>query len=457
MEVELIDSAEPPAFAIRTFNREEQFIEKDEYTEWIFFVRPLREGQFPLLLRVSVIEKIGEKERVRDIVLEETVVIVAETVEETADVSFKASGYVVGPQEEKPRKKTTKLKSLPTPALALIGLIAFSGLAFALATNVGGIRELLIPFFESPGSGMGKPGTLPNPDTLSNPVTLPNPATLPEPDTLPNKLDILPKPATLPKPIDKPKPEKKDSTTKVVQPTPPIAPPFKDPFASEMIFVKGGTFTMGCTDEQECDKTDSFTASKHQATINDFWIGKYEVTQAQWEAVMHNNPSENKGCDKCPVENVSWEMAEDFINTLNKLTDKKYRLPSEAEWEYAARGGKKSEGYKFAGGDNLEKAGWFYSNSDNKIRPVGSKVANELKLYDMSGNVSEWCVDWYDDEYGGYHNDSPIDNPKGPNSGEERVLRGGTFFDPFTACRVSSRDRCDPKFISKYYGFRLAQ
>ncbi|MBQ3247459.1 MAG: SUMF1/EgtB/PvdO family nonheme iron enzyme, partial [Alistipes sp.] len=161
----------------------------------------------------------------------------------------------------------------------------------------------------------------------------------------------------------------------------------------EMVFVKGGTFTMGATAEQGSD-ADSDEKPAHSVTVSNFYIGKYEVTQAQWEAVMGKNPSRFKG-DNLPVERVSWNDIQKFIEKLNAKTGKRYRLPTEAEWEYAARGGNQSKGYKYSGSNDIGSVAWYTDNSSSPTHPVGQKQPNELGLYDMSGNVYEWCSDWH--------------------------------------------------------------
>ena len=199
-----------------------------------------------------------------------------------------------------------------------------------------------------------------------------------------------------------------------------ISIPVKDGISIDMVRVEAGTFTMGATSEMK----DSYDSEKpaHQVTLtNDYYIGKYEVTQALWQAVMGNNPSEFKG-DNLPVENVSWNDCQKFISKLNLITGKTFRLPTEAEWEYAARGGKKSRGYQYSGSNNLSDVAWYYKNSGIKTHAVGTKQANELGIYDMSGNVSEWCQD----RYGDYSKSSQT-NPKGSTSGALRVLRGGCY------------------------------
>jgi formylglycine-generating enzyme required for sulfatase activity len=192
------------------------------------------------------------------------------------------------------------------------------------------------------------------------------------------------------------------------------------PIEPEMIFVQGGTFTMGFTLVNDNDFDDDELPA-HQVTVSDFYIGKYEITQKEWLSVMVYNPSLFKG-DNLPVDNVSWGEVQQFIHLLNLATGKEYRLPTEAEWEYAARGGNKSKGYKYSGGDNLDEIAWHGYNSSKKTHPVGQKKPNELGIYDMSGNVCEWCYDG-----NRVYNIDPQTNPKGPISGSKRVFRGGNW------------------------------
>jgi len=217
----------------------------------------------------------------------------------------------------------------------------------------------------------------------------------------------------------------------------------------EMIFVQGGTFTMGCTSEQnnDCDEGEKLT---HQVTVRDFYIGKYEITQAQWIAVTDSNPSYFKG-DNLPVETVSWNDVQEFIRKLNAQTGKQYRLPTEAEWEFAARGGAKSEGYKYSGSDIADKVAWYDGNSDNKIHPVGTKSPNELGIYDMSGNVLEWCSDWKSS-----YSSTAQTNPQCPSFGIYRINRGGSIANYARLMRVSWRNSDDPASRYSCLGFRLA-
>ncbi len=216
----------------------------------------------------------------------------------------------------------------------------------------------------------------------------------------------------------------------------------------EMVFVKGGRFKMGATAEQG---KDAYKDEKpvHSVTVSDFYIGKYEVTQAQWEAVMGKNPSYFKG-DNHPVENVSWNDVQKFIKKLNAKTGKRYRLPTEAEWEYAARGGDQSKGYKYSGSNDIGSVAWYTNNSGKQTHPVGQKQPNELGLYDMSGNVYEWCSDWY-----GRYSSGLQTNPTGPAKGSDRVLRGASWNILAWCCRVSDRSHISPSGRGSYYGFRL--
>jgi len=221
------------------------------------------------------------------------------------------------------------------------------------------------------------------------------------------------------------------------------------PIKIEMVFVQGGTFTMGCTeDEGECEYGET---PVHSVTLGNFHIGKYPVTQKQWKMIMEDNPSSFKN-DEAPVENVSWNDVQVFIERLNAATDGNYRLPTEAEWEYAARGGSKGKNYKYSGSNTINEVAWYYENSSNSTHPVGGKLPNELGLYDMSGNVWEWCNDWYNLDY---YAISPQNDPQGPATGAYRVLRGGAWLNPADACRVAYRNNENPDSRRNGVGFRL--
>lgn len=220
-----------------------------------------------------------------------------------------------------------------------------------------------------------------------------------------------------------------------------------------MIAVEGGSFEMGATSNQ-VDEANDDESPLHEVTLSNYYIGEIEVTQELWKAVMGNNPSYYKNLQN-PVEQVSWTQCQEFVKNLNKLINKKYSLPTEAQWEYAARGGNRSKGYKYSGSDILDNVAWYGAYVDestaNGTRAVASKQPNELGLYDMSGNVHEWCSDWYGD----YPNSSQVD-PKGPSGGKQRVMRGGNWYRKPEHCRVSSRNYSKPSYTNRCLGFRLA-
>ena len=215
-----------------------------------------------------------------------------------------------------------------------------------------------------------------------------------------------------------------------------------------MVRVDGGTFQMGATSEQGSD-VDWDEIPAHQVTLSPYYIGETEVTQALWETVMGYNPSWFKGNNR-PVEEVNWNNCQEFIQKLNQETGRKFRLPTEAEWEFAARGGKKSRGYKYSGSKKLNDVAWFNDNNSSQTHNVKTKLPNELGLYDMSGNVYEWCQDWKGN-YG-----SSQTNPSGPSSGSHRVARGGSWSSAAGCCRVSHRYYSTPGGRSDYLGLRLA-
>ena len=227
----------------------------------------------------------------------------------------------------------------------------------------------------------------------------------------------------------------------------------------KMIYIEGGSFTMGCTGEQgsECDDDES---PNRYTKVNSFYIGMLEVTQSQWEKVMGTTIYQQKskagasntygtGSDY-PMYYVSWEEAKEFCARLSRQTGRNYSLPTEAEWEYAARGGKKNEGTKYAGGWSIDDVAWYTGNSNSSTHVCGTKRANALGIYDMSGNVWEWCEDWY-----GPYLAYDTDNPKGASSGSYRVLRGGGWGHYAKFCRVSDRNYNTPGYRSNNRGFRV--
>ena len=225
----------------------------------------------------------------------------------------------------------------------------------------------------------------------------------------------------------------------------PTEPPLSKKLGIEMVDIPGGRFMMGSNVGGDREKP------VHQVTLGGFQLGKYEITQGQWQAVMGNNPSDFSSCgDTCPVENVSWDDIHTFLKKLNQQSGGSYRLPTEAEWEYACRSGGKNETY--CGGNELDRLAWYSKNSNGKTHPVGQKQANGLGLYDMSGNVWEWVQDWK----GAYSNGQVID-PTGPASGYFHVFRGGSWDGSASFNRSAIRRKDSPRFDGYRLGFRLAR
>ncbi len=216
----------------------------------------------------------------------------------------------------------------------------------------------------------------------------------------------------------------------------------------EFVYVSEGSFKMGS------DDSDAYSEEKpvHKVSLNGFLIGRYPVTQEEWQKIMGSNPSKFNGKNH-PVESVSWNDCQEFIDKLNSLSmEGKFSLPTEAQWEFAAQGGNKSRVYKYAGSDHFDEVAWYEDNSHSVTHDVGLKKENELGLCDMSGNVREWCQDWYDSDYYGI---SSVDNPQGPSSGSFRVLRGGSWLGNAGFCRSADRDWSSPGYRSANLGFRL--
>ena len=218
------------------------------------------------------------------------------------------------------------------------------------------------------------------------------------------------------------------------------------PNEKDFVTIQGGIFDMG---------SNEFVNERpiHQVTISDFKMSRYEITQKQWQNVMGNHPSANKECENCPVEKISWDDAMGYIQKLNQLTGKHYRLPTEAEWEYAAKGGKKNRNFSYSGSNSISLIAWCMINSVLSTHPVGKKEPNELGLYDMTGNVWEWCSDWFDAEYYLY---SEKNNPSGPKfASGGRVLRGGGYFDLDEVMKITHRGNGVPTRRDNDIGFRI--
>ena len=231
-------------------------------------------------------------------------------------------------------------------------------------------------------------------------------------------------------------------------------PEFLRDLDGQMVRVDGGSFTMGCTPEQENCAADE--KPMHQVRVDSFEISKYEITQELWEAVMGENPSAFTNCPQCPVETVSWDDIQMFMDKLNARGGR-YRLPSEAEWEYAARGGQKSRGYLYAGSNDWAAVAWYYENSSNKTQPVGQKQPNELGLFDMSGNVREWVQDCWHASYAGVPTDGRA--WMGGEQGDcvRRVIRSGSWYGKPSYVRIANRFWYATYFRNNNLGFRVAR
>lgn len=229
----------------------------------------------------------------------------------------------------------------------------------------------------------------------------------------------------------------------------------------QMVYVKGGTFFRGCDDPKYSGPEFADEKPVHRVSITSYNIGKYEITQGQWKLLMGILPESyngvdyiNKDCDDCPVVMVNYEEVLEFIRRLNdKYPGKDYRLPTELEWEFAARGGKYTGNYTYSGSNKLSTVSW-YGKRKGATHPIGQKEPNELGIYDMSGNVAEWCTDWYDPDY--YKTTLDAMDPKGPMDGEKKVVRGGSFYTEAVECRIYKRGNYKPKTRRWDLGFRLA-
>lgn len=218
----------------------------------------------------------------------------------------------------------------------------------------------------------------------------------------------------------------------------------------EMVTVDGGTFMMRAVSDSGM-RVD-LRGTPYQVTLSSYKIAKYEVTQAEWQLAMGTNVSLHQGCTNCPVEDVSWNDIQLFINTLNEKTGRHYQLPTEAQWEFAARGGNKSKQYKYAGSNYIDEVAWTGGEWVDQTHPVGRKKSNELGIYDMSGNVAEWCSDIFDP----YYSPGTQTNPRGPSTGFGHVIRGGHWGNPPLQCQVTSNGMAYADERNAHIGFRLA-
>jgi formylglycine-generating enzyme required for sulfatase activity/predicted Ser/Thr protein kinase len=333
-------------------------------------------------------------------------------------------------------------------------------LALILTAAIAGVLLLVaaIIFFPSGQSGdEGVETVHVPPGTITNPAEAEAVTTVSTVDSISPTVEAqpatpaptpTPKPATTsaPTPTAKPKPT---TTASTPTPTPKPTAPTRQSFEPEMVSVQGGTFMMGSPTSEQGHQSDE---TLHQVTVSSFRMSKYEVTQGQWGAVMGTNPSSFKEGDNYPVESVSWNEVQTFLRKLNAATGKQYRLPTEAEWEYAARGGSNGSRSMYSGSSGLGSVAWYADNSGSTPHPVGQKQPNELGLYDMTGNVFEWCSDWFGNYPAGAQT-----NPKGASSSSGRVYRGGSWYVAPTFCRVAYRNSGAPGDRGADLGFRVVE
>ena len=320
----------------------------------------------------------------------------------------------------------------------------------------------------SRGATTTKPELADRETAVSQPVkTAENPVATPITNQAEKPVSPTPPATKSSKKKGKEKPQKTEAPPPVIVAAEPLS---NDPVSVNddflpLVYVQGGTFNMG---EKATGPPSpggfprpgaprlgsAAMVSEHPVTLKSFYIGKFEVTQKQWRAITGSNPSGFQNCDDCPVERVSWEEVQSFLNALNQKTGKKYRLPTEAEWEYAAQGGNKTMNWPYAGGKDVNATGWYVMNAKKTTHPVGQKQPNELGIYDMSGNVLEWCSDWFNPKY---YQVSPTSDPTGPIQGELRVARGGSWMNKPGTLKVTFRRGIKPNATYSDVGFRIVR
>ena len=497
MEVELLDPNETPCFAIRKLNSLEQFLEQNDYTEWIFYVKPLVIGTMPLVLKVSVKELINDKERIKEIVLEEVITVVAEPTSDDENATFQSSGYSFSysalPLAANSNRPSRQKYVLPV-VLALIvvtGILAAGGMMLGLIPTpswLGGkkpgdddrafwqksvqthTRGSFETYLRAYPDGLFIEEARFKIDSLKNLEYLPkmgeedeeeppsiyetseDTTQVDEPFEEPNsesgtkeikkvpakkKTPVKPKPAA-PKvqPAPKPNPAPPVKNPQPATPAPePEKPGKKRKSGFEMVLVPSGNLSI---EKGDCP---GGTNVKIQA----FKLGRYEITQADWWNIMGRDPSFHSNCPECPVEKVSWDEVQEFIQKAGQKNKKRYRLPYEAEWEWAARGGPQSKGFKYAGNKDPNSVAWF-NIIQEKTQEVGTKRPNELGIFDMSGNVWEWCLAPY----------PPYLNCPAPGS-EKKALRGGSWADNRGDVKITSRRREKSKNTDRRSGLRLIE
>lgn len=439
MEVELTDPNESPAFAIRRMNSVEQFLEERSYTEWLFFVKPLRTGELPLMLVVAVKELINNRERKREIVLEELIHVVTEDTEAVENtVDFQRAGYsfvytTVATQDNAgfgwPSVLRNKVATLVIVFAVIAGIWAAGSLLGWFKPNPPSPPKALPPSAAQVDSSDWRQALAMGTDSSFYDYLLKHPEGIFQAEAQ-AKLNSL---RALQDSVLDVKENPGRSTSKKPKPQQDSSDGRKSGFT--MVEVTGGDYMMG--EKGDCP---------HKVHVNAFRIGKYEVTKTDWEKIMKRRPkSFHVWCPECPVENISWDEVQVFLLEAAKQTGKKYRLPSEAEWEYAARGAGRSKEYKFAGSNDYSSVAQSGLQSSME---VGTKNPNEIGLFDMNGNVQEWCSDIW----------GPYPNCKGKKEKNKRSVRGGSWYDDKESeTTVFSRAGVKKGTKNPRTGFRLVQ
>lgn len=464
MEVELKDPNDSPAFNIQLINSAEQFLEEHAYTEWQFKVKPIRTGALPLLLVVAVKEYLHNRPVKREIVLEEIIEVVAEPVENVEDTAdFQSAGYTFLYSSEPENRSGGLISTLANGKYSMVASIL---LLFLFAAGIWALGSRLNWFKWQPNviDPPGKiektdPSKKPNqqlPDstkpTLNNPIDTP----VPKKDTSATVQNSKPT-----KPIDQPKnnpgsssnkvkvvPKIKNTGQKTVKPTDtkaidpgpikPVDPTKVRKSGFTMVKVEGGKFPLGKHYGSKVCPTDTIQ-------INSFRFGKYEITQTDWMEIMGKNPAFKKSCADCPVENVSWNDIQEFLQKASKARGKKYRLPYEVEWEYAARGGKNPHGFQYPGSKQASDVAWF-STIKEHTHKVGLKKPNNLDIYDLGGNVREWCKGSF-----------PASLNCKIESEAKKPLRGGSWVSPKNKIKVIARAEAKTNSRDEQSGLRLIE
>lgn len=467
MEVELKDPNDTPAFQIQLINSAEQFLEENAYTEWQFKVKPIRAGELPLLLVVAVKEYIHDRPVKREIVLEEIIEVMAEPMEEVEPTTdFQSAGYTFlyssEPEERKGAVTIFNHKYSTVASVLLVFMIA-AGI-WALGTKLGWFNR--IPkIIENPKRPQSRDGDQQNekidPDSTSKTtdtlLTLPmdSPQTKPK-DTL---LTVNKNQKAGDKPVaDKNSKNNKPTTpvNKVKNKGPKTVQPQNQPTKLEpgptanidptklrksgftMVKVEGGDLSLG-------KHYGNSACPSGALKINNFRLGKYEITQTDWQEVMGKNPAFKKGCADCPVENVSWNDVQEFIQKASKIKGKKYRLPYEVEWEYAARGGKNVQDFVYPGSKQASEVAWF-STIKEHTHKVGLKKPNGLEIYDLGGNVREWCQGSF-----------PPYWQCQPEKEDKKPLRGGSWVSPRGKIKITARADAKVGSRDEQSGLRLVE